>query len=188
MTTQGKVVWGTSMSLDGYVAGPDHAMGWMATDWLSPAPPSELAKDLAEETGVVLAGRAWHDALPRVGGLEGMYGGHWHGPIHVLTHRLEPASPYESVRFVTGGIERAVAGAREAANGKDVAIFGPTLATQCLEAGLLDEIVALIVPVLLGDGIRFFGGPGQTARPLEPLGDARTVGHAAYLRYGVVRS
>ncbi|MBM7790519.1 hypothetical protein [Tenggerimyces flavus] len=52
MTTRGKVVWGTSMSLDGFVAGPDHAMGWMAADWLPPAPPSELAKDLAGEIGL----------------------------------------------------------------------------------------------------------------------------------------
>lgn len=187
MTTQGKVVYGTSMSLDGFVAGPDHAMGWMAADWLPPASSENLAKDLADEAGVVLGGRAWHDVLDRVGGLEGMYGGHWTGPILVLTHRPEPPSPYERVEFVTGGIENAVAAAHEAANGKDVAIFGPTLATQCLEAGLLDEIVVLIVPVLLGDGIRFFGSPGQAARPLEPIGDMRAVGHSAFLRYRVVK-
>ena len=182
----GKVVWGTSMSLDGYVAGPDHAMGWMALDWLPDAPASNLAKELADETGAVLAGRSWHDALHRIGGPEGMYGGHFTGPVLVLTHRPEPPSPYERFRFVTGGIESAVAEAREAANGKDVAIFGPTLGAQCLEAGLLDELVILLEPVLLGDGIRLFGGPGQASYPLEPAGVSEA-GHSAYLRYRVVR-
>jgi dihydrofolate reductase len=182
----GKVVWGTSMSLDGYVAGPDHAMDWMALDWLPEAPASGLAKELADAAGAVLAGRNWHDVLHRVGGLEGMYGGHWTGPILVLTHRPEPPSPYDRVRFVTGGIESAVAEAREAADGKDVAIFGPTLGAQCLDAGLLDELVIAVAPVLLGDGVRLFGGPGHASYRLEPNG-VQEVGHLAHLRYRVVR-
>jgi dihydrofolate reductase len=181
----GKVVWGTSMSIDGFVAGPDHAMDWMALDWLPDVPNGDLSKELADGTGAVLAGRNWHDELHRLGGLEGMYGGQWTGPVLVLTHRPEPPSPYDRVTFITGDIESAVAAAREAANGKDVAIFGPTLGAQCLDAGLLDELVVGVAPVLLGDGIRLFGGPGQATHRLEPVG-VRPAGHYAYLRYRVV--
>lgn len=62
--------------------------------------------------------------------------------------------------FVSDGIANAVATARAAAGGKRVGIFGANVARQTIEAGLLDEIVIHVAPVLLGDGIRLYGGPG----------------------------
>jgi dihydrofolate reductase len=67
-----------------------------------------------------------------------------------------------------------VATAQAAAGGKDVGIFGASLSRQCLQAGLLDEIVIHLAPVLLGDGIRLFGGEGDRRVNLEriSLGEA----------------
>src|SRR5213592_4563662 len=81
-------------------------------------------------------------------------------PVFVVTHRDREVLQRQggtSFTFVTDGIERAVAMAREAAGGKDVAVAGGgTLLRQVLAAGLLDELELHIAPVLLGDGMRLF--------------------------------
>ena len=62
-----------------------------------------------------------------------------------------------TITFVTNGIESAIAQAKAAANGKHVMVVGgANTAQQCIRAGLVDEIHIGIVPVLLGDGLRFF--------------------------------
>ena len=58
--------------------------------------------------------------------------------------------------FVTDGLESAVAQAKAVAGDKTVGVAGPTIAQQCINAGLLDEVHIELVPVLLGQGIRFF--------------------------------
>ena len=58
--------------------------------------------------------------------------------------------------FVTDGITSAVELARRAAGEQDVVLMGASMVQQCLEAGLLDEIIINLVPVLLGDGVRLF--------------------------------
>jgi RibD C-terminal domain len=79
-----------------------------------------------------------------------------------------------SAGATTNGEPAAVATAQAAAGGKDVGIFGASLSRQCLQAGLLDEIVIHLAPVLLGDGIRLFGGEGDRRVNLEriSLGEA----------------
>jgi dihydrofolate reductase len=81
-------------------------------------------------------------------------------PVFVVTHRDREILPRQggtSFTFVTGGIERAVELAKDAAGGKDVAVAGGgTLLRQVLAAGLLDELHLHIAPVLLGDGMRLF--------------------------------
>jgi len=88
--------------------------------------------------------------------------------VFVVTHRDREVLQRQggtSFTFVTDGIERAVAMAREAAGGKDVAVAGGgTLLRQVLAAGLLDELELHIAPVLIGDGMRLFGaGSGAGA-------------------------
>jgi dihydrofolate reductase len=83
-------------------------------------------------------------------------------------------------------IEAAVRTALDAAQGRNLVVFGPTLATQCLDAGLLDEIIVGVAPVLLGDGIRFFGGPGAGQRRLEPV-SVSPMGYFANLHYRVFK-
>jgi dihydrofolate reductase len=63
------------------------------------------------------------------------------------------ADHHRAITFLPGGLSDAVATAAAAAAGKDVIVFGANLAVQCLRAGLLDEIVIHLVPVLLGGGV-----------------------------------
>ena len=98
---------------------------------------------------------------------EGAFGGKWHGAVVVLTHD-PPAQPVDGVMFATD-LTTAVAAAKEAAGGRYVNVLGADVARQCLEAGLLDEVLVIVAPVLLGDGTRLFDHPGGTNVALEPL-------------------
>jgi dihydrofolate reductase len=86
--------------------------------------------------------------------------------------------------FIDEDIESAVARAKEAAGNKNVGILGAGLAKQCLDRGLLDEIVLHLAPVLLGDGVRLFAVPGGRRVRLEPTQVTRT-GPLADLRFRV---
>jgi riboflavin biosynthesis pyrimidine reductase len=76
--------------------------------------------------------------------------------------------------------------ALEAAGGLDVSVLGANVARQCLEAGLLDEILVHIAPVLLGDGVRLFERPDGTPVQLEPVSFV-TEGETTALRYAPSR-
>jgi dihydrofolate reductase len=106
------------------------------------------------------------------------------GPVFLLTHRpLEPPNPV--VTILTGDIGEAVATALDAAGGKDLEILGADVAGQCLRRGLVDEILVYVLPVLLGDGIRF-SSPGLARTGLEPVSSKRS-GDATILRFRVRR-
>ena len=94
-----------------------------------------------------------------------------------------------SFTFVTDGIERAVALAKDAAGGKDVAIAGGgTLLRQVAAAGLRDEFELHIAPVLLGDGMRLFDASlGLDVREGIELTPARVVGtpEVTHIRYAI---
>jgi dihydrofolate reductase len=181
----GKVLWHTTMSLDGFVAGPDDSMDWLFDARLGASEPGSA---VVHTTGAILAGRRWYDlSLTRENWAP--YGGTWQGPIFILTHRppteLVKTGGGLPVTFLTGAVQDAVATALEAAAGKDVVIFGPTIARACIQTGVLDEILVHIVPVLLGDGVRFFDHPGRT----QPVSLRRTAlaesGHLTDLRFAV---
>ena len=70
---------------------------------------------------------------------------------------------------MSGGIEAAVDTAKAAAGDKYVVILGANTAQQCLDAGVLDEILVHVAPVLLGDGVRLFNNPGGTNVKLERI-------------------
>jgi dihydrofolate reductase len=179
MTT---IHWHVTMSLDGYIAGPDDAMDWA----FGHGPHGPVAEEMRAATGAILAGRRWHDgAMAKHRGRAGIYGGDWDGPVLVLTHRPPDDPPDPEIMFVSGPIEDAVAQARAAAGGRSVGIFGANTARQALDAGLLDEIVVHVAPVLLGDGVRLYGdGAAQVA--LERI-DATLSPQLADLRYRVKR-
>jgi dihydrofolate reductase len=154
------------MSLDGFIAGPDDSMDW-AFD--AGGEISERMTDAVRtSTGAILAGRRWYEvATTKYEGVHGIYGGAWTGPVFVLTH--EPPASDPTVTFLSEGIEAAVATARAAAGERNLEIFGSRTATQCLDAGLLDEIVVHIAPVLLGDGVRLYGTPPARRVDLVPV-------------------
>ena len=106
----------------------------------------------------------------------------FHGPMFVLTHR-PPDPPDPDVTYLTGDIGEAVATALKAAGGKDLQILGSDVAGQCLQRGLVDEILVNVLPVLLGDGIRF-SAPGLARIDLEPVSSTQA-GAVTTLRFRV---
>jgi dihydrofolate reductase len=156
-----------SMSLDGYIAGPDDEPGnpggdgfmrlheWYGDSKLAGAGPSKASAEFLDEmnaTGAVLAGRRTVEQV-------GHYGGDHHGvPIFVPSHR--PPGPsvanFPLVTYVTGGIESAMAQAKAAAGDRNVLVHGAYTAQRALQAGVLDEIQIHQIPVLLGAGRRLF--------------------------------
>ncbi|MER6209590.1 dihydrofolate reductase family protein [Streptomyces sp. NPDC001642] len=152
-TAAGKVLWHFTMSLDGFVAGPGHAMDWMTGFSFRPG----LVEEYVATTGAVLGGRDGFDAFPDAGSV---YGGAWEGPVFVLTHHPDDAPPAPGVTFLDCDVAEAVRIGLEAAGGKNLEVLSPTIGRQLLERGLLDEIDLHIVPILLGDGIRLYDNPG----------------------------
>jgi dihydrofolate reductase len=107
----------------------------------------------------VLAGRSGFDSAI---GDSRPYGGAWQGPIFVLTHHLEDAHEAEDITILSCPVDEAVQIALDAAGGKNVRVFSPTIGRQLLELGLIDEIDLHVAPILLGDGIRLYDNPAES--------------------------
>lgn len=168
------------MSLDGFIAGPDHDMDWV----FEYTTPDEFP-DIVAATGAMLSGRRSYDVGQRDAGKPSgeAYGGTWDGPVFVLTHERPAASPAR-VTFLSGDIADAVATARSAAGDKDLVIIGADVARQCLQQGLVDDFLLMVLPVLLGDGTPLYS-PGELARvELEPVSSYLS-GSVTILRYRV---
>ena len=158
-------------------------------------PDDDLVAERTGRTGAVVMGRRmfsggagpWEDD-PKA---DGWWGADppFHTPVFVLTHHERAPLVKEggtTFHFVTDGVEAAVAAAREAAGGQDVLVAGGASAgQQCLEAGLLDELLIHVAPVLLGGGIRLFDGPAGLRR-LE-LVETVASPRVAHLRYRTTR-
>jgi dihydrofolate reductase len=106
--------------------------------------------------------------------------------VFVITHDPPEDPPDPEITFLSDSIEKAVATAREAAGGRDVGILGANTAQQAVAVGLVDEIVVHVVPLLLGDGIRMFGGPQLDRARLEPVHVGRS-GDVTDFRFRVLR-
>lgn len=173
-----KVVIDMTISLDGYVAGPDDGPkyplgknGGMAIfDWYFSGKneyknpvfrPEEgvnldVVKQAFEESGAFVTGRKTYDITNGWNGrhpIEGL-------PIFVLTHNPPTASKVpkgpSSLTFVTDGIKHAIELAKAAAGNKDVKLGGASPCKQALKSGLVDEIFVHIAPYLLGGGVPLF--------------------------------
>jgi dihydrofolate reductase len=183
------VVRAFSISIDGYGAGPnqdlDHPLGVGGPevfDWFSrtrtwqrmngnmdgeTGTDDDLAAQSFENIGAWILGRnmfgpvrgPWPDES-----WTGWWGDEppYHTPVFVLTHHPRPPLPMKGgteFRFVTGGIDDALAQAKAAAGGKDVRVGGgPNTIRQYLRAGAIDELHLVVAPVLLGNGEPLFAG------------------------------
>ena len=162
-----RLIYSAAASLDGYIAGPGGDMSWLAAFAGEPNP---AADRLLADVGALLVGRRTHDGDDPNRGTdaEGAFGGQYDGPAVVLTHRPPPTTP-PGVTFATD-LATAVALARDAAGERSVTILGADVAAQCLDAGVLDEVFVLVVPVLLGDGTPLFPRrPGTPPVHLESI-------------------
>ncbi|WP_458778707.1 dihydrofolate reductase family protein [Arthrobacter sp. D3-16] len=191
-----------TVSLDGFLAGPRQSqtnpLGEGGEDlhrWQFEEPEgnSEALKGILA-AGAYIMGRNMF-AGPGAGPWDEDWRGWWgedppyHAPVFVLTHHPRPPLQMQggtTFHFVNDGIESALAQAREAAGGNDVAIAGGAeTARQFLSAGLIDELRLHIAPLILGAGERLLDGVGNlTLEPTEVSG-TRLVTH---VRYRVVPS
>ena len=189
----GKVVITFSMSLDGFIAGPDvsldHAMGvggerlhkWMFHGGPENAIDLGMARELLLKVGAVVLGKRTYDV-----GLQ-----HWGDtpypvPSFVVTHEKLDKLQMESAAFtfVNAGVEEAVKQAQAAAAGKVIIVMGADIAQQMLKERLADEIYIQLVPVLLGSGSRLFENFGEP--PLELICDrAVNSPHITHLKYKI---
>lgn len=181
----GKVVVNRSMSLDGFIAGPGDAMNWIF-DFL-PGGTETLFPEVMAATGAALVGRRTSDVGDRMADPDNdePEPGYDAGALFVLTHR-PPAEPVPGVTFLSGDIGEAVATALAAAGGKNLEIIGADVAAQCLRAGLVDEIMVFVLPVLLGDGVRLYSSPGMARIDLEPI-ETKRAGDISVLRFRVLK-
>lgn len=168
------------MSLDGFIAGPGDSM-----DWVFEEPEPNDAAEVIKTTGALIVGRRTYEVEDRIRG--GFYGGAWTGPFFVLTHRAPTDVPdWMTGTFVNDGIEGAVGSAKTAAGEANVVVLGADVARQCIEHGLLDEILVHLAPALLGDGVRLYGSPGTGRVKLEKISCAQS-GQLTDLRFRVLK-
>jgi dihydrofolate reductase len=192
-----------TMTLDGYVAGPNDGVenplgdgGERIHEWLyadeawraqhgleggERTVDSEVMQHTIERTGAVILGRrmydnahGWGDDPP------------FRVPVFVLTHRPEEplAKNDTTFTFVTEEPARTLELARDAAGGKDVQLAGgASVIQQFMRVGLLDELVVNLSPILLGGGVPLFGSLGAAIRldPVEVVGSPRVT----HIRYQV---
>jgi dihydrofolate reductase len=182
-TGSGKVVVNRAMSLDGFIAGPGHRIDWGGGRRPASFVAPEDFAEIAAATGAMLIGRRTWDVGSKMEADDpGSVDYPFSGPFFLLTHR-PPEPPEPDVTILSGDIHEAVATALKAAGGKNLEILGADVAGQCLERGLVDEILVYVLPVLLGDGIPF-SSPGLARVDLEPISSARS-GDATILRFRV---
>ena len=203
----GKVATWLSMSLDGFIAGPndgpelplgeggERLFAWYSggdTEYRLPgtemvfmiSPKSaELLREAHSKMGALVTGRRTFDITNGWGGSPPLG-----VPTFVVTHTVPQEWVYEGspFTFVTDGVESAVEQAKAVAGDKDVAVGAASIAQQCIRAGLLDEIHVDLVPVLLGGGVRLFEHLGTT--PIE-LESTRVIGapDVTHLTFRIVK-
>ena len=196
-----KVAAGITTSLDGYVTGPDDGPGKGLGEggerlhwWVFGGPwtyeegargePTGVDKQLLDEAfaraGAVVGGRNTYEAAGAWGG-QNPFG----VPFFIVTHRPQDAPQDAGFAFVDG-LEEAVARAREAAGGKDVRIGGgPTVVREFLAARLIDHMHTVVVPVLLGRGVRLWDDSLEGVEEdydIEVISSPSGVTHVTFIR------
>ena len=206
----GMVRCSISVSLDGYVAGPNQGKefpvgeggerlhewmfataAWARSNGLPPvaeSPDSSEVDDIVSTGGAFIMGRRMFG--PDRGEWDLSWRGWWgddppyHAPTFVLCHRPRASIEMEggtTFHFVTGGIEAALEQARAAARSKDVMIAGGAQTVdQFLRAGYIDELNLHLVPVLLGGGERLFQDAGNPRLRIERVIASPAVTHLRY--------
>jgi dihydrofolate reductase len=185
----GKVMFGLSVSLDGFIADKNddvsQVFAWFASAWDRFY---EIAGDPLNDGGAVIMGRRSFDQIYNENGWVFPDGTAPDWPVIVLQSQAREAVKKGKTQFyfVTDGIESAIAQAQQIAGEKYVALHGASSVQQALKAGLLDEFHMNIAHVLLGEGVRLFDHFGSKPIQLEHLRTVETPG-ATHLSFRVVK-
>jgi dihydrofolate reductase len=192
----GKVTCDISMSLDGFIAGPNVRVGNGMGDegdrlhaWVFGANTEADDAIVAEKNaapGAIVIGKRMFDVGFEPWGDPPPFG----MPVFIVTHEAREPLPMQggtTYTFVTKGIEAALELARNAAGDKDVGIWGgANIIQEYLKAGLLDELQLHVIPVLFGDGTRLFEDLGGRRIELKRTSTIDTPG-ATHFRFSVLR-
>jgi dihydrofolate reductase len=192
----GRVIFQTSMSLDGFMTGADQTAeeplgtdGERLHEWAfsSDPPDREYAERAMGHGGATIAGRVTYDHSLPWWGADGPSGSQ-RVPVFVVTHQAPAESPENGVyTFVTDGIGSALKQAQETAGEQDVVIVGGAkLGRECIAAGLVDEIQIHLIPVLFGSGTRMFEDMDIDHLWLEPI-EVFDRPLATHVRYRIVK-
>ena len=158
-------------------------------DWVFEYASPDNFPEIVDAAGAMLSGRNCYEVgLRDTGKPSGeAYGGAWHGPSFVLTHRPPAGRGTGDPTFLSGDIGAAVATARAAAGTRNLVVLGADVGGQCLARGLVDEIHVFVLPVLLGQGTPLYAAAGGEGRVnLRPI-SSRASGAVTELRFAVVR-
>ncbi|HEY3514267.1 dihydrofolate reductase family protein [Kribbella sp. NPDC051137] len=156
------VIWHMTMSLDGFIGDRHDGVDWM---FHAGGTPSGLAAEVVANCGAFLCG----GRLVEVMSENRPYGGKWSGPVLIYTRKDPATRVVPEFTYVSGDIRDVVADGVKAAGGKDLVVTGGAVPRLALEAGLVDEIVLHLSPVLLGEGTRFYDSPGVSPTRLKVL-------------------
>lgn len=185
----GKVMFGLSVSLDGFIADKNddisEVFAWFSSAWDRLY---EVAGDALNETGAVIMGHRSFDMIDNDNGWIFPDGTAPAWPVIVLQSQArEPVKKGKTqFYFVTDGIESAIQKAQEIAGEKQISLHGASAVQQALKAGLLDEINMAVAHVLLGEGVRLFDHLGSKSIHLEHIRTLETPG-ATHLSFRVVK-
>ncbi|MEU2557178.1 dihydrofolate reductase family protein [Streptomyces sp. NPDC013313] len=189
-----QVICDMSISLDGYVTGPNDSRenpfgdgAWMLHKWTSDQATDEdraILEQMVDGGGAVVMGRTSFEKNEGEGGW-GQGGPMGDVPCFVVTHQAPTRSYPPVFTFVTDGVVSAVEQAKKVAGDKVVGLHGATVMQQALPLGLVDEIRVHVIPVLVGGGTRLFGAL-DSAITLERTQVTATPA-ATHLSYRVVR-
>ena len=175
-----KVMAALSISLNGFIDGPDGEGGGLHAWVFSGSVPveaagisfklasensAELFREFVKDTGAIVIGRKAATIASNIDPIFNL-------PTFVLTHEPQASKTKDgvTVTFVKDGIQSALEQARAAAGDKDVCVFGGAdTVRQYLQAGLLDELQLDVVPVLLGGGTRLFDQASLSDIKLEQV-------------------
>ena len=184
----GKVILDISMSLDGFISGPNDSYeqplgerGERLHEWISKGTSGDLMQGgTAATTGAIVVGRRTYDLVDGWGGNHPLHG----VPVFVVSHDIPEVIPKGATpfTFIADGVKKAIKQARAAAGVKNVYVVGgANVAQQCINAELLDEIRLHLVHVLLGGGVRLFDNMnGQTKLEKTSVIDSSGVTHFAF--------
>lgn len=179
----GNVIIHATVTLDGFMADTNGGLDWMF-DVASVDEDDALIGNVVNELGAVVGGANKTQTIEEG---EEPYGGSVKIPVFEMTHT--PHDPIEkdgtTYTFIVDDIAQAVEAAKAAAGDKSVALLGGSIARQCLNLGLVDEIQLHVVPILLGDGISLFAGLGETVK-LERI-ETAAFADGVHLRYRVLK-
>ena len=184
------VTYSMSMSLDGYIVGPDGGFDWPGFD----AEVFRFWIDEIRDVGVHLMGRRLYETMlywetaaedPSLGDAELEWTALWK-PLPKVVFSRTLSAVQGNARLASGDLADEIGRLRDEPGGGDIAIGGATLADEAATLGLIDEYRVVVYPVLVGGGIPYFSHRGRRV-DLELVETRTFSSKVIYLRYRVAR-